>query len=457
MTAATTGRGPGSGYARRRERARERAGLHPVRMGRQRRQRPRGQGQRFVAPPGQERARQTRRVLARHLGRAARTAADRDREAARAPAQPRRLCHRVAHRVPDRGVHRLRVGEADLQLLRVHVYIDVGAVDVEEQHRGRVAAARHQLAVALQHRVHEAAVAHPAPPDVEVHAARRGLGQLRRGEQHLGANAPLLPRAAVERPGQTRAQHRRHALLPVPVRRRIQRGAPARHEAEVHARVRHGQAHNRLAHVARLGRLPLHELEPRGQVEQEVAHLDRRAVRAGRLLLGQHLARLDDQAGARPLVQAARARGQGQARHRCDGRQRLAAEPHRRQRDKVVERAQLRGGVAHQRHARLVAGHAGAVVEHADQVAAAALDLHRHLARPGVERVLHQLLDHRGRPLHHLTGCDLIDHMIRQDLDAGLHPSRIAPRCDSSQGSPPMGNKLHGCVPGCAARAVSIV
>ena len=81
--------------------------------------------------------------------------------------------------------------------------------------------------------------------------------------------------------------------------------------------------------------------------------------------------------------------------------------------------------MAAQRQPRLVAAHAAAVVDDADQPPPAALDLDLDAPRAGVERVLDQLLDHRGRPLDHLAGGDLVDHVVRQDLDrARLHLGR---------------------------------
>jgi hypothetical protein len=42
---------------------------------------------------------------------------------------------------------------------------------------------------------------------------------------------------------------------------------------------------------------------------------------------------------------------------------------------------------------------------------AAVLDLHGQGVRPGVDGVLHELLDHRRGPLHHLAGGDQIGHV----------------------------------------------
>ena len=46
-------------------------------------------------------------------------------------------------------------------------------------------------------------------------------------------------------------------------------------------------------------------------------------------------------------------------------------------------------------------------------------------ARAGIERILDELLDHAGRPLHHLAGGDAVDDALGQlaDWHAGLGAS----------------------------------
>ena len=46
-----------------------------------------------------------------------------------------------------------------------------------------------------------------------------------------------------------------------------------------------------------------------------------------------------------------------------------------------------------------------------------ALDIHLDVARAGIEAVLDQLLDRRGRALDHLAGGDLIDELARENAD----------------------------------------
>ena len=60
---------------------------------------------------------------------------------------------------------------------------------------------------------------------------------------------------------------------------------------------------------------------------------------------------------------------------------------------------------------KAVSASAAAVVGNPDEAHAAVLDLHGQGVRPGVDSVLHELLDHRRGPLHHLAGGDQIGHV----------------------------------------------
>src|SRR6185437_4007955 len=67
--------------------------------------------------------------------------------------------------------------------------------------------------------------------------------------------------------------------------------------------------------------------------------------------------------------------------------------------------------------AGVVPMHPGAVVGDADQLHPARLHVDSDAPRAGVDRVLHQLLDHAGRPLDHLPRGDLVGEIVGQDAD----------------------------------------
>ena len=66
-----------------------------------------------------------------------------------------------------------------------------------------------------------------------------------------------------------------------------------------------------------------------------------------------------------------------------------------------------------QRQRQIGLGNAAAVIADADQLAAAFFQLDVDARRPGIQAVFHQLLDHGGGALHHLSGSDLVGQQRR--------------------------------------------
>ena len=67
--------------------------------------------------------------------------------------------------------------------------------------------------------------------------------------------------------------------------------------------------------------------------------------------------------------------------------------------------------------ARSPCGHAAAIVGDADPPPAAAIGEDVDPAGAGVDRVLHQFLDHAGRPLDHFAGGDAVDELFGKLAD----------------------------------------
>ena len=103
-----------------------------------------------------------------------------------------------------------------------------------------------------------------------------------------------------------------------------------------------------------------------------------------------------------------RARVDRQIRDGGDRGQRLAAKAQRRDMGKIAI-GDFRGRMALDREREIALIHAAAVVDDANELPAAVLDGDVDARRPGVERVLDQLLHGRGRPLDHLAGGDAVD------------------------------------------------
>ena len=73
--------------------------------------------------------------------------------------------------------------------------------------------------------------------------------------------------------------------------------------------------------------------------------------------------------------------------------------------------------------------HAAAVVGDADPASAAAVGEHIDAARAGIDRVLHQLLDHARGALDHFAGGDAVDDLFGKLADGHCEPdvdSRLA-------------------------------
>ncbi len=158
--------------------------------------------------------------------------------------------------------------------------------------------------------------------------------------------------------------------------------------------------------LRRFGAVRLQKLAPRRQVVEEVAHLDGGAL--GRADLDGRGHRAAVHANLRAALLPARARPQHEVRHRRDRRQRFAAKTEREDGRQIVGAADLAGRVPLDRQPRVLRHHPFAVVLDAHLFLAAELDVDRETPGAGVDRVLDQLLDDRGRTLDDLAGRDLV-------------------------------------------------
>src|SRR5205085_7669768 len=86
--------------------------------------------------------------------------------------------------------------------------------------------------------------------------------------------------------------------------------------------------------------------------------------------------------------------------------------------EQVVGVAEFTGGVAGQGQRQVVGGDAAAVVDDADQLGAALVQVDVNALRAGVDGVFEQFLDDAGGPFDDLAGGDLGDDVRRQLADA---------------------------------------
>ncbi len=211
------------------------------------------------------------------------------------------------------------------------------------------------------------------------------------------------------------------ALRDVTRRWAIEQLAAAARQLEADGGRPERQLRHQPRHLGRFGRIGLQELAPRRQVEEQVTHLDRGAFRRPDVMRLTRLTAVDADldAGQR----AARPGAHREVRDRRDAGQCFAAKAERADAVQVRRHADLARGVSVHGQPRIVGCHALAVVLDADEGATAPLDGHRNAARAGVERILDQFLDHRGRPLDDFARRNLIGQCGRQDLDLHLRAS----------------------------------
>jgi len=85
----------------------------------------------------------------------------------------------------------------------------------------------------------------------------------------------------------------------------------------------------------------------------------------------------------------------------------------------VAAVADLAGGVPADAERQVLRAHAFPIVRNAYQAPAGLLQFHVDTGRAGIQRVLHQLFHHAGRPFDHLAGGDLVGDGGGQKVDAG--------------------------------------
>ena len=305
--------------------------------------------------------------------------------------------------------------EAHLRLGGVHVHVDVLGGDAQLEDDDGVAVLRDDTRVGGGDGAAQDEVPHVAAVHVQPGAALRGRPVDAHGrEQRVDLHA-----AAAEGHG-----HQRLAVGTEQLRGTTRAAAArgAAHERpivvghlEVELRADESLAGDGLEAVAELGLDAAQELATRGHVEEQRADGD---LGAGRRTRGRHvqqLAALDADACAGLGVP--RAGEDLELGHARDARDGLAAEAERRHAKEIVLVQNLAGGVPFEAHHRVGAAHAAAVVYDADEVAPAGLQVHAEGGRPGIERVLDELL-HDGRgALDHLARGDLVDQVLFEDAD----------------------------------------
>ena len=311
----------------------------------------------------------------------------------------------IVHRVKDLLV------AAELDLLLGGVYVDIHRVEPGGQVEDAAGKFAHHLliGVGLLQGGHHGAAFHIPAVDEEVLVAPGAPAAGGQGDK--AGHRHILPRTLHRREakGHVTAQHGVEGRLHLPVAGGEQLLLAVPEELDAHLRVGQGHPLHHGEAGRPLGGVLFQELEPGGGVVEQVAHHHCGALGAAGLFPVHHRAPLQGEGG--PQILLRRAGEQLDAGDGGDGRQSLPPEAQGADGLQIVLGAQFAGGVAEEGGLRLGGGDAAAVVGNPDEAHAAVLDLHGQGVRPGVDSVLHELLDHRRGPLHHLAGGDQIGHV----------------------------------------------
>ena len=179
--------------------------------------------------------------------------------------------------------------------------------------------------------------------------------------------------------------------------------------------------------VTCLGEVLFEKLHASRCVEEQVAHNDCCAFRTAGFLLCLNLTGFQMQMQTRNRSRLTRE--QINARNRRNRSQCFTAEAKRMDVGQIVRCFNFAGGVADKRrgyifcldagaviaegHRCILCRHAAAVIRNTQIGNAAVFDLHRNAGRTCVNRILDQLLRHRGRPFNNLSCRDQIRKMRR--------------------------------------------
>ena len=317
------------------------------------------------------------------------------------------------------------IAEAQLGLHGVHVHIHRIGRHLQEQRRDRMPALGHHVPKGhaqggAQHRI-----THRAAIDDQMLLAGGGAGEAGLADQPGNADAVVaMPHFPPHRQcggGETVAQHRPDPGVAA-LRRQLQPDATIAHHVERHLWPGKGEAAEHVQRLVGLIARGAQEFAACRGGEEKIRDLDPGAGRRAGGRDGPDAAALHrDGMG----IGTCGTRGDGQPRHRADGGQRFAPEAQRGDGEQCRFIGQFGGGVALHRQSKAGGVHAHAVILDDDALDAAAFQRDADAPGAGVQRVLHQLLHHGGRPLDHFAGGDAVGGGLRQDADRVGHAGRI--------------------------------
>jgi hypothetical protein len=321
---------------------------------------------------------------------------------------------RIGNRTPYDFMHERLLAKSHLCFRRMHVHIDLIRRHLDEQMQLRAPLAVRRDAVGVEDRMRDRAVLDDATVDEDVLRSARRPGVCKRSDEAAHRDdARVTPHVDQVRPIPVDLIK---ALVEVRHRRTLQQFPSRTGERESDFGVTQRELRHHLRHLCRFGRVGFQKLSSRGKVVEEVGHLDECAF--GPAGFDDRLGRTPIDANLCTAGTSPQPRAQTKVRNRGDAWQRLAPEPECSDRCQVVGPANLAGGMTFETQPGILRVHAGPIVLHADQFLAAVLDCDVHALSAGIDGVLNQFLDDRGRPLDDLAGRNLVGEIVSKTRDA---------------------------------------
>ncbi len=315
----------------------------------------------------------------------------------------------------DEAIGRSRVREPNLRLGRGDVDVHIAARGGQEEKHRRMPVGSDRVARGLSDRPCQGAVLDRTAIDEEILEPAAGESDGAAGHEPRQPQGSRARFELLEVSQRLAAEDLQDARSAVHGGGRIQ-GLPAvGPQGKSHGRIGQGSAHDGRSGGARL-RLGLPEELPagRGMREEPFDEHVGSARPAGRLFDGFRSV-LDPEADR--LGRRTVAGGQGEFRHGGDRGKRLAAETVAVNLRQVSIGGDLGRRVPLEREPSVLRRHPAAVVAHEDALGSSALEIHLDARCSGVQSILDQLLDDRGRALHNLAGGDPVDDLAREPVD----------------------------------------
>ncbi len=258
--------------------------------------------------------------------------------------------HRAKHELMDLPA----VAEAHLELRRMRVHVDQFRIQAQIQNVRGVPAVIQDVAISQPHCVHQQPVAHAAPvhePELLIRLSARGSGQAHPpGDFDRPGGMPHG-----HGPGRKLLAENRRETCPLTAfgrdRRRVHCRPLAVAQPERHIEARQRQPLHQPRDMPKLGRLAADEPAPCRHIEEQVADLDRGALRMGSGPDAGHAAAVD--VDLRRELHIRRAGDDPQPGNRPDGGQRLAPEAERRDGLEILQGGDLAGRMSGNRHRQL--------------------------------------------------------------------------------------------------------